>query len=268
MEYLLLNATFEASSVIESLMDDTVLKTVPFGSKFKAPILTYNDILIPIIPTDMNDVDFFLKEGRLANHVKYANLKQDIIYSVYVVFKEVLDVQKSMLIDILAITNTESIGLIYSDGSSSKIKSAAGFGICKLTEQSTAGTFDDFTGLLWEYETLSGRIENGTNNVGELSGVRAAINNFNDKKIQVVISDNIYALKSFREYIYVWKNNGYLTYSKKPIKNKELIQETYSELLEVLKDKIVLFKWTKGHDGDSFNEICDELAKKESGVLE
>lgn len=269
MNYLLLNSTFESSSVIEDIVDNQILKDFPYATKYKTPILSYGNILIPYIVTDPNDTDFLLLEGTLFSHLTSAiTITRDMVYSIFKVFKDVLSKQKSMLIDILSVVNIDNIGIIYSDGSSSKIKGAAGYGVCKLTEESTNGTYDDFTGKLWNYEAYSGRIENGTNNVGELTGVKSAIINTNHKPIQIIISDNIYSIKSFREYVYNWKNNGWLAYNKKPIKNKELIQETYNDLLNVLKDKLVLFKWTKGHAGDSFNEICDKLAKKESGVEE
>jgi len=182
------------------------------------------------------------------------------------VLKPILERQKLMSLDVISIIDSINVDIIYSDGSSSKNNAAAGYGVCKLLEESTNGTYDSFTGKFWTYTTYSGRIENGTNNIGELSGVKAAIINSGEKPIQIIISDNIYSIKSFREYVYTWKNNGWLAYNKKPIKNKELIQEIYSELSKKSSEKIILFKWTKGHAGDSFNEICDKIAKKESGV--
>lgn len=267
--YLLLNISFESSSVLEDLMDNNALKELPYGSKFKAPVLSYGDVLIPYIVTNLADPDFQLLEGLVFSRTTSAvPVDQHMIYSIYSVLKPVLEKQKSMHVDIVSIIHEESIGIIYSDGSSSKIKSAAGYGVCRLTEESINGTFDDFSGKMWLYETFSGKIENGTNNIGELSGVHCAIVNTGEKPVQIIISDNIYAIKSFREYVYNWKNNGWLAYNKKPIKNKELIQNIYKDLCEVLKTKRVLFKWTKGHAGDSFNEICDKLAKIESGVTE
>lgn len=270
MNYLLLNISFESSSVLEDIMDNKVLKEIPFGSKFKSPVLSYGSVLIPYISAvDLNDVDFRLLEGLVYSRcTSPIEITQEMIYSIYIVIKEVLNRQKSMSIDIVNIISEESIGIIYSDGSSSKKNNAAGFGVCKLTEQSLDGVYDNFTGKLWRYESISGRIDNGTNNIGELNGVKTALINSCETPVQLIISDSEYSIKTFREYIYVWKNNGWLTYSKKPIKNKELIQETYNELLEQLKTKIILFKWVKGHANDPFNEICDVLAKKESGVEE
>ena len=269
MKYLLLNVTFEASSVIEDIVDNKILKEIPFGFKYKIPVLSYGNVLIPYISTDMNDSEFKLLEGLIFSHcTSPMGIEQDMVYSIYDIFKEVFGKQKTMLFDIISIISDNNISITYSDGSSSKKKNTAGFGVCKLTEESQNGVYDNFSKKMWNYETISGRIENGTNNIGELNGLHASIINFNDKPVQLIISDSEYSIKTFREYVYVWKNNGWLTYSKKPIKNKELIQETYNELLNQLKNKIVLFKWVKGHANDPFNEICDELAKKESGVEE
>lgn len=270
MKYLLLNISFEASSVLEDIMDNKVLKEIPFGSKFKTPVLSYGSVLIPYnLSVDLSDTDFKLMEGLIFSRcTSPIEITQEMIYSIYTIIKEIVSRQKSMTIDILNIIDSDHIGITYSDGSSSKKKNAAGFGVCKLTEQSTNGVYDNFSGKLWNYITFSGRIENGTNNIGELTGVKTSLMNLGNEPIQLIISDSEYSIKTFREYVYVWKNNGWLTYSKKPIKNKELIQETYNELLNQLGSKVVLFKWVKGHADDPFNEICDELAKKESGVEE
>ena len=149
---------------------------------------------------------------------------------------------------------------------SGEVGFAGEIGLFSSTFHGKDGLLDDFTGKKFIFDAFSGTIKEGTNNIGELTAIKIAIENFNNKTFQLIISDSIYGIKSYREYIHVWKNNGYKTYSKKEIKNKDLIIETYEELKEVQKNKIVLLKWTKGHDQNSFNEKCDELAKKELGI--
>ena len=64
-----------------------------------------------------------------------------------------------------------------------------------------------------------------------------------------------------------WKNNNWLTSSRKPVKNQDLWQE-----LDALNNKYdVNWKWVKAHQDNSsedsrFNNMADELARK--GALE
>ena len=102
----------------------------------------------------------------------------------------------------------EQIGISYTDGSFSKNQTSAAYACCKLLNESPDGLLDDFTGKKFIFDAFSGTIKEGTNNIGELTAIKIAIENFNDKTFQLIISDSIYGIKSYREYIHVWKNNG------------------------------------------------------------
>lgn len=80
-----------------------------------------------------------------------------------------------------------------------------------------------------------------------------------DHRFQVVISDSEYGLKCIREWYYNWKANGFKTYSKKPIANKDLICSIFDKISDF--QKMIFFKWVKGHNKNSFNELCDIEAK-------
>jgi ribonuclease HI len=166
----------------------------------------------------------------------------------------------SFIISPLTIIEEDKLAISYSDGSFKKTTNQASYGCVRLLNESDSGLVDDFTGKKFEYQELSGVIENGTNNIGELTGIKVVIENFSDSKFQLIISDSQYSIKCFREWFYTWRKNNWKTYAKKDILNKDLIIGI-SELLENSK-KCVFFKWVKGHNSNSFNEVCDKLAKE------
>ena len=268
-EYMLLNIVTDPNSAIEDTLDNIVLKDLAFSSKYKIPKLVYNNVLIEIVDVDSSDSEYFEYRDFIQNSiVNSANISENTLYSLYITFKNLISMTNKISYEIVRSLKIGSIGITYTDGSSSKLKNKAGYASIRLTEESSNGVFDDFTGRTWNYAAESGMIDGGTNNVGELTGVKRAIENLDSHEIQLIISDSNLSMRSFREYIHNWKNNGWKAYNKKPIKNKELIQETYAKLNEKLKNKIILFKWTKAHAKNGFNELCDELAKKERGVNE
>lgn len=265
--------SFETNNGIdEKIIDEKILKDAAFNSKIKdGQIIRYNYILIPI--SQMSEKE------RLANKnlvecvkkmfKKITDSTTQTIDSIASFLKEKLPVkeveQLSISIDVnLKESSTEKTDIFYSDGSFRKADNVASYGVCRLLEQSENGGFDCFTGELRNSERLSGTIQNGTNNVGELTGVKIAIENFGERDVQVIISDSQYSIKCFREWMYNWKKNNYKAYSGKEILNKDLIVEI-NELLRDSK-KIVLFKWTKGHATDFFNNVCDYLAKEALGL--
>jgi ribonuclease HI len=72
--------------------------------------------------------------------------------------------------------------------------------------------------------------------------------------------DSQYVQKGITEWITKWKKNDWRTADKKAVKNRELWQE-----LDALNGALsVEWLWLRGHDGDTYNEICDELARGEA----
>ncbi|MDR1867304.1 MAG: ribonuclease HI [Treponema sp.] len=78
-----------------------------------------------------------------------------------------------------------------------------------------------------------------------------------------VVTDSQYVKNGITAWIYKWKRNNWQTTSKTPVKNKELWQklELYTQQLSVS------WEWTKGHNGDKYNERCDFLARRNSSSL-
>jgi len=277
MNYLICNIFVSNSASIESFIDQKVMKELAYNSKIKTQLpgkgkdLKYNTVLIPILQTPKNITSemILLQEGLFQKTTSAITITNNMMYSIAVLFKEgnrmVLTSEKLLLdISILGEITDNDFSILYSDGSFKKKTDEASYGITKLLEESDEGELDMFTNKKYLYEEISGKVQEGTNNIGELSGLKHAILNFSDKKYQVIISDSEYSIKVFREWYYTWAKNDFKTHGKKEIKNKELIKEIYK--LAEDSGKIILFKWTKGHVDNPFNEICDKLAKDALGI--
>ena len=69
-------------------------------------------------------------------------------------------------------------------------------------------------------------------------------------------TDSQYVRKGITEWLVNWKRRGWLTASKKPVKNADLWQQLDQE---VARHK-VQWHWVKGHSGHPGNEAADRLA--------
>ncbi len=111
-----------------------------------------------------------------------------------------------------------------------------------------------------EYKEIVGSTIGTTNNQMELMSVivafRAINSLFKFPCNVTVICDSEYVVKGMNEWLIGWEKRGWITASKKPVKNKELWME-----LSVLTGKHkTTFQWTKGHADCEENNRCDELA--------
>ena len=70
-------------------------------------------------------------------------------------------------------------------------------------------------------------------------------------------TDSQYVRDGITRWIHNWRQNGWRTSDKKPVKNAELWQE----LLEATKRHRIAWHWVKGHSGDPDNERVDALAR-------
>jgi ribonuclease HI len=104
---------------------------------------------------------------------------------------------------------------------------------------------------------ISGNERESTNNRMELRAPIEALRLLKKPSEITLYTDSKYVLEGITKWIFNWKKNGWKTADKKPIKNVELWQELDAE---VAKHKIN-WKWVKGHSGNHFNEMVDELAR-------
>ena len=73
-----------------------------------------------------------------------------------------------------------------------------------------------------------------------------------------IYTDSKYVMHGMTEWVDGWKKCGWKTASKQPVKNVDLWQR----LEQALDRHQVNWNWVKGHSGDPYNELADELARR------
>lgn len=106
----------------------------------------------------------------------------------------------------------------------------------------------------------SGLDKNTTNNRMELCAAIEALDFLKDEKILKIHTDSSYLKNGISSWISSWEKNNWLTSNKKPVKNKDL----WIKLAELTKNKNITWEWVKAHDENKFNNMVDELARKEA----
>ena len=149
--------------------------------------------------------------------------------------------------------------VIYTDGSccgNGKAINSGGFGVIVL---------DNNEKLLYNYNKSC---ENTTNNREELKAILYSflnygvnINNpllgFDTVEIPIVYSDSNYCVQTFNEWMFNWARNGWIKSDKKQPENLDLIQAYYDWYQEGYR---IYLRKIKGHSGNKWNEIADQLA--------
>lgn len=105
---------------------------------------------------------------------------------------------------------------------------------------------------------IYGGNEYTTNNQMELKAVIEALRLLNRPCEVELYTDSSYVKNGITKWIHGWKRNGWKTASKKAVKNEELWRELDIEV----KRHQIDWHWVKGHAGDEYNEIADELARR------
>lgn len=118
--------------------------------------------------------------------------------------------------------------------------------------------------LLDEDENLiaegSGGVENGTNNIGELTAIIKAIEaaaKFEVEKLQI-LSDSAYCINGITNWRYNWKRNGWWRDAarKQELKNRDL----WMRLDAIIDMSYMEFVKVAGHSGVKWNEYVDKHA--------
>ena len=132
---------------------------------------------------------------------------------------------------------------IYTDGACSGNPGAGGWGAVLLYKE--------------HIKKISGGEKDTTNNRMELKAVIESLHAVKKSAAEfIVYTDRKYVQNGIMEWIHGWKKNGWKNAAKKPIKNVDLWMELDAE---AAKHKIE-WKWVKGHSGNKYNEMADELA--------
>jgi ribonuclease HI len=113
----------------------------------------------------------------------------------------------------------------------------------------------------YEKEIFGGELES-TNNRMELMATIQALEILKRAGSIALYTDSTYVRDGITKWIHAWKQNGWRTAAKKPVKNKDL----WKRLEAALMGHNVEWYWVKGHSGHLGNERADQLAR--DGVLQ
>jgi ribonuclease HI len=97
-----------------------------------------------------------------------------------------------------------------------------------------------------------------TNNQMELKAVIESLKTLKKSSNIIVYTDSTYVKDGITKWIFSWKKNNWRNSKKQPVKNMELWQE----LDELRLGHEIDWRWVKGHSGDFYNDLVDELAVK------
>lgn len=105
---------------------------------------------------------------------------------------------------------------------------------------------------------------NTTNNQMELMAAIQALRAIKPQRADVrITTDSQYLRDGITKWINNWRENGWRTANKKPVKNEHLWKE-----LDMLNNRHnISWEWTKGHAGHPLNEQCDKLARAEAETI-
>ena len=138
---------------------------------------------------------------------------------------------------------------VYTDGASRGNPGPGGYGIVLMSGE--------------HKKELSEGFRHTTNNRMELLSVIVALESLKSQGHQVLIySDSKYVVDAVeKKWVFGWVKKGF-----KGKKNEDL----WMRFLKIYPKHQVRFQWVKGHDGNMYNERCDELAVEAalSGVLQ
>jgi len=107
-------------------------------------------------------------------------------------------------------------------------------------------------------KTMHGGERDTTNNRMELTAAIEALNALKGHSNVILHTDSKYVMDGINEWMPNWKQRGWKTAAKKPVKNKDLWQA----LDEATNRHDIDWRWVKGHDGNAGNEMADDLANQ------
>lgn len=133
--------------------------------------------------------------------------------------------------------------LMYTDGACLGNPGPGGWGVRILYPDGTV-------------REMGGREASTTNNRMELQGALAALQAVEPAASATVYSDSQYVIYGLTKWLAGWKRKGWLTTTRRPVKNRDLWQ-----LLDAADPDRVDWRHVRGHSGDPGNERADEIAR-------
>lgn len=107
-------------------------------------------------------------------------------------------------------------------------------------------------------KTLCGGEADTTNNRMELMAVIEALKALKRRCRVVIHTDSQYVQKGMTQWLANWKQRGWKTAARQPVKNADLWQA----LDALVQQHDVSWRWVRGHAGDPGNERADALANE------
>ena len=107
-------------------------------------------------------------------------------------------------------------------------------------------------------KTMHGGDAETTNNRMELTAAIEALNALKSRSRVVLHTDSKYVMDGINDWMPNWKQRGWKTAAKKPVKNQDLWQA----LDAAVGRHEIEWRWVRGHDGNAGNEAADALANQ------
>jgi len=105
-------------------------------------------------------------------------------------------------------------------------------------------------------KTMHGGEHDTTNNRMELTAAIEGLKALKRPSEVVLYTDSRYVMDGITSWLANWKNRGWKTAAKKPVKNQDLWQALDEEAAR----HEIRWVWVKGHSGHDGNEEADRLA--------
>jgi len=104
----------------------------------------------------------------------------------------------------------------------------------------------------------SGAAAQTTNQRMEVTAALEALRSVDLPEIEIV-SDSTYVVKCFQDRWWAgWQRRGWKNSQGKPVANRDLWEPLFEVALD--SSRSISFSWVKGHSGDRWNDVVDELA--------
>ena len=97
-----------------------------------------------------------------------------------------------------------------------------------------------------------------TNNRMELQAAVAALQKLKHSCAVSITTDSRYLMDGIQQWLPNWKQNGWKTSAKKPVKNQDL----WRQLDMLVEGHNITWNWVRGHTGHVENERVDRLANE------